>query len=1188
MSLSYIMEFHISREARDLYQFDDTLFSLNGNVVFANFHAARMFTQKINMKKDLVSFPEQSLKVGQINAMGLIDEILHFIVALYRQEIDSTVMKSALDYLYVNFGKDAVEKTFYQFTEQFPPVSVYKNQINTNDYIEGKTSNIPNRLIVLEEMLLLWLANMNPAFSIVFELFDDATLKKETVYLKVISGLKDFFGTSPFFGPYNQNLIDMLRSPAIASPHSLPGQIEYIRENWGFLLKRFQFRILGSLDLIKEEEKITFTGPGPTAAISFKADFGMEFAEAERFSPDLAWMPQLVLIAKNIYVWLDQLSKKYGLPIRKLDQIPDEELDIIQKQGFTGLWLIGLWERSPASQKIKQLCGNPEAAPSAYSLYDYTIANHLGGENAYMVLKDKAWQRGIRLASDMVPNHTGIFSRWVIEHPDWFVSLKHNPFPWYSFQKHDLSHDGRIGIFIEDHYFDRTDASVVFKRLDRQTGEEIYIYHGNDGTSMPWNDTAQLNYLKPEVREAMIQTIIHVARKFPIIRFDAAMTLTKKHYQRLWFPEPGKGGAIPTRSEYSMNKDDFDAHIPHEFWREVVDRIASEAPDTLLMAEAFWLLEGYFVRTLGMHRVYNSAFMNMLRDEENAKYRTVMKNILEFDPEILKRLVNFMNNPDEKTAVEQFGKDKKYFGICTMMVTMPGLPMFGHGQIEGFTEKYGMEYRKAYWEETPDYHLIKRHEREIFPLLHNKYLFAGVDNFLLYDFFTDNGKVNEDVFAYSNRYDNRSALVVYNNKNNHAKGWVKNSVAYSVKNEQDAKRTLIKKTLIDGLNLGVADNLFTIFRDHTTELEYIRKNIGLLDEGLFIELEPYDYHVFMDFREVQDNEKQHYASLTSYLNGRGVSNIYDALNEVFLQPIHSSFSELINPYSLKRYIEASNDVFFDRQKTARREILNDIEDKTLNLFKAIKQYTNITGDETALASKIMHCAKFIIEMPHVVDHFRDYQQEDHKYNISDILPQQNNLHDFLHTIFCWLFAHRLGYIVSNEPEKPALSRSWIDEWKLGLIISNTLLDCGYDKEQSSWSLLTTKILTTHQNCLIESNAELIFPILMPLISDLDVQLYLQVNRYKETLWFNKEAFEKLAWWLLMISMINVFSDASLSSHDAVKKTIIYLNTFNEMLDISEKSNFQLEKLLEIAKNGADKPDPVLNNSNSKLPNNNKR
>ena len=56
-----------------------------------------------------------------------------------------------------------------------------------------------------------------------------------------------------------------------------------------------------------------------------------------------------------------------------------------------------------------------------------------------------------------------------------------------------------------------------------------------------------------------------------------------------------------------------------------------------------------------------------------------------------------MNNPDERTAVEQFGKDDKYFGVTMLMVTMPGLPMFGHGQIEGFTEKYGMEYPRAYW-----------------------------------------------------------------------------------------------------------------------------------------------------------------------------------------------------------------------------------------------------------------------------------------------------------------------------------------------------------------------------------------------------------------------------------------------------------------------------------------------------------
>ena len=136
-----------------------------------------------------------------------------------------------------------------------------------------------------------------------------------------------------------------------------------------------------------------------------------------------------------------------------------------------------------------------------------------------------------------------------------------------------------------------------------------------------------------------------------------------------------------------------------------------------------------------MHRVYNSAFMNMLRDEDNAKYRQVIKNTLEFDPEILKRFVNFMNNPDERTAVDQFGDDDKYFGVCTLLVTMPGLPMIGHGQIEGFTEKYGMEYRRAYYDESPRDGLVDRHRREIFPLFRRRALFAEASRFPALRFF---------------------------------------------------------------------------------------------------------------------------------------------------------------------------------------------------------------------------------------------------------------------------------------------------------------------------------------------------------------------------------------------------------------------------------------------------------------------
>ena len=459
-----------------------------------------------------------------------------------------------------------------------------------------------------------------------------------------------------------ETLVEILTAPSKASPYSLEGQLQFLLDKWGDLLgEDIIRRILRAIDFVREEVIHQHGGFGNSHPNLEAPTYGGAYAEYERYSLDKEWMPRLVLIAKNSYVWLEQLSRKYGRWIKTLDQIPDEELDLLRVRGFTGLWLIGLWERSRASQRMKQSMGDADAVASAYSLNSYDIANDLGGWNALNNLRSRAWQRGIRLSADMVPNHMGIDSQWVIEHPDWFLSLPYPPYPSYSFNSENLADDEHVGVILEDHYYSKTDASVVFKRFDRYTGDVRYIYHGNDGTSFPWNDTAQLDYSQAQVREAVIQTILHVARNFPIIRFDAAMTLAKKHIQRLWFPEPGSGGAIPSRAEHGMTRSEFDAAMPEEFWREVVDRVAAEVPDTLLLAEAFWLLEGYFVRTLGMHRVDNSAFMHMLRDEDNAKYRMAIKNTLEFDPQILKRYVNFMNNPDEKTAVEQFGNGDRFW-----------------------------------------------------------------------------------------------------------------------------------------------------------------------------------------------------------------------------------------------------------------------------------------------------------------------------------------------------------------------------------------------------------------------------------------------------------------------------------------------------------------------------------------------
>src|SRR3990172_1874194 len=115
-----MFEFHVSRLSRDRYAFDQSLFTFNGNVVFANFHAARMFAEKMNQKRDLVNFPERAVKAGQINAMGLLDEILHVVVARYREQKVPTVMTQALAWLEKDLTPQQINAALLAFTLEFP------------------------------------------------------------------------------------------------------------------------------------------------------------------------------------------------------------------------------------------------------------------------------------------------------------------------------------------------------------------------------------------------------------------------------------------------------------------------------------------------------------------------------------------------------------------------------------------------------------------------------------------------------------------------------------------------------------------------------------------------------------------------------------------------------------------------------------------------------------------------------------------------------------------------------------------------------------------------------------------------------------------------------------------------------------------------------------------------------------
>jgi glycosidase len=822
---------------------------------------------------------EPPVTAGQLHAAGILVAILGRLVDRYRADADPEALVAADAWLRDRLGNAPIGTAVGAFVREFPA--------------RLAVPETPDPPSAIAQLLLLATLDENSAVDPFRELVDLRAVREGRTLVTVADALEGFFAGRPGFGPESRTLVELLRQPAAAAPGSLADQLRWIRSNWAGrfegVLDDLLDKVLVALDVLAEErmaaDRAWFAahdaGAGGPAEV-YRYDPG----EEERFSEDRDWMPRLVLIAKSTYVWLDQLSRRFGRDIRTLDAVPDEELDRLARWGITGLWLIGLWERSTASERIKRLRGDPEAVASAYSLDGYVIAADLGGPSALASLRDRAAARGIRLASDMVPNHMGIDSRWVIEHPERFLSLPDSPFPSYTFNGPDLSSDGRVGIVLEDHYYDATDAAVVFKRFDRQTGDERYVYHGNDGTSFPWNDTAQLDYSQAEVREAVIQAILDVARQFPVIRFDAAMVLARKHVQRLWFPEPGQGGAIPSRAGHGMTRAEFDRAMPREFWREVVDRVAAEVPGTLLLAEAFWLLEGYFVRTLGMHRVYNSAFMNMLRDERNADYRLVIRNTLEFDPAILGRFVNFMSNPDERTAVDQFGTGDKYFGVAAMMATLPGLPMFGHGQIEGFTEKYGMEFRRAKLDEPIDVGLLAHHERTIFPLLHRRASFAGSEGFRLYDVVAEDGSVNEDVFAYSNLGPGGDrSLVVYHNRYAETRGTIRESVGFNAR-EPDGERRMRRDSVADQLGVSGREDRWLRVRDAMTGLEGLRWSAGLARDGLRFELGAYRCLVLVDLEELADEPGRPIATLAAELGDGWIPSIDEALTGIVLRPVH--------------------------------------------------------------------------------------------------------------------------------------------------------------------------------------------------------------------------------------------------------------------------------------------------------------
>ncbi len=1130
----------LSGEVRGEPKLDPTLLDERGRAQLVSFYEIRKLTQALNASERLPGVREKALEAGRVGAIARLDEISRFIIERYRTQRRPQVFERAREQLAEGLGSEQLEGALERFWHHFPPEPVRKDEVQLADYVDGDYE-------VFVDLIAVWLLNENPAVRDERLLFDDSPLREDG-YDQMVAKLGSFFDDQPGIelgdGRGEEPLLTFLRRPIDHGGDSLEAQLDYIRQNWGHLLSaNLLNKLLVTMDVIEEEKKarrFPGAGPGPVEPPSFA---GLE-EEPERFSEDLDWMAEVVVIAKNVHVWLHQLSRRYDREIHRLDQIPDAELDRMAEWGISGLWLIGLWKRSDASQRIKELSGSPHVVSSAYSIYEYRVADDLGGQEAWDALRERARSRGVRMAADMVPNHMGITSKWVLEHPEWLLTLDEPPYDSYSFTGPDLSDDERVGIYLEDHYYDHSDAAVVFKRVDYQHGNTQYIYHGNDGTSMPWNDTAQIDYLNPQAREAVIQQILDVAKKCSVIRFDAAMTLVKRHIQRLWYPEPGSGGAIPSRAGRGMSKEDFERVMPREFWTEVVDRIAEEAPDTLLLAEAFWMLEGYFVRSLGMHRVYNSAFMNMLSDEDNAGYRTVMKDTLEFDPQILRRYVNFMNNPDEETAVAQFGKGDKYFGVCTMMVTMPGLPMFGHGQIQGFVEKYGMDFNKPRIDEQPDEGLIDNHRRRIFPLLQLRRLFAGVENFLLYDLYNGNQAVDENVFAYSNRLGDRKGFVVYNNRYGETSGWIRDSAAYRDKSVGgDGK--LVRKRLVHGLDIEPRDDVWITFRDHITGLEYLRHSRELADRGFYVELGAYDCHVFVEFEEVREADDGRYGRLAERLGGRGVPSLLGELRHMELEPVHDRLTEVLSVEAVSALAEGTAD-----------ETLLDALRPALNELGEVMDEFGGLDDAEGFVEEVGFDLDILLEL--------EVLTETTPVPIPPETSDPKAASPDWAMLLAWAVLRPIGGL-EPDADTEIKAQSLFDEWSLDYVLSEFFDEVGMSADGITRAIETVRYGLSRQGWLTDLDAyaleaDELFELL---VDDPEASALLGVNRHEDVLWYHGESFDDFVHWLSRFAALYAaLEEARAGEKIRVEVPEELRENIEAIVKASKKAEFQVQMLLD--------------------------
>ncbi len=341
----------------------------------------------------------------------------------------------------------------------------------------------------------------------------------------------------------------------------------------------------------------------------------------------------------NTWVWLADLREKCGAFV-ELGSVPAAEWDAIARLGFDAVWLMGVWERSPAGTAIANRNQGlmddfrralPDFHPadnvgSPYCVRRYVVDELLGGPGGLAVARQELARRGVRLILDFVPNHVSPDHPWVVEHPEYFVG-----------------------------------GSAENARMDPSAYLEVngrVIACGRDPYFPAWPDVLQLNAFDPGLRRAVVETLLSIAGQSDGVRCDMAMLLLNAVFERTW---AGRTGPRPET----------------EYWSDVIPAVKKANPDFLFMAEAYWDLE-WELQQKGFDFCYDKRLYDRL-EHDNAES---VRLHLCADPAYQEKLVRFIENHDEPRAAATFSAPREQ-AAAVVTSTLPGARLFYEGQFEG-------------------------------------------------------------------------------------------------------------------------------------------------------------------------------------------------------------------------------------------------------------------------------------------------------------------------------------------------------------------------------------------------------------------------------------------------------------------------------------------------------------------------